>query len=34
VRGFFSNIAVLLGILFGFAIALALGKVSFAGFDQ
>ena len=34
VRGFFSNIAVLLGILFGFAIALALGKVSFAGLEQ
>jgi xanthine permease len=34
VRGFFSNIAVLLGILLGFAIALALGKVSFAGLDQ
>ena len=34
VRGFFSNIAVLLGILFGFAIALALRKVSFAGLEQ
>ena len=34
VRGFFSNIAVLIGILFGFVIALALGKVSFAGLEQ
>jgi xanthine permease len=34
VRGFFSNIAVLLGILFGFTIALVLGKVSFAGLEQ
>lgn len=30
VRGFFANIAVLLGILFGTIVALALGKVSFA----
>ncbi|VVE34093.1 purine permease [Pandoraea iniqua] len=34
VKGFFSNIAVLLGILFGFAIALMLHKVSFDGLDQ
>jgi xanthine permease len=31
VRGFFANIAVLLGILFGALVALLLGKVSFAG---
>ncbi len=34
VKGFFSNIAVLLGILFGFAIALMLHKVNFDGLDQ
>ena len=34
VRGFFGNIAVLLGIVIGFAIALAFGKVSFAGLEQ
>lgn len=34
VKGFFSNIAVLLGILFGFAIALMLHKVGFDGLDQ
>ncbi|MGC7403353.1 nucleobase:cation symporter-2 family protein [Pandoraea pneumonica] len=34
VKGFFSNIAVLLGILFGFGIALMLHKVSFDGLDQ
>ncbi|WP_281354632.1 nucleobase:cation symporter-2 family protein [Pandoraea capi] len=34
VKGFFSNIAVLLGILFGFVIALMLHKVSFDGLDQ
>jgi uric acid transporter len=31
VRGFFANISVLLGLIVGFAIALALGEVSFAG---
>ena len=31
VRGFFANIAVLLGIILGFIIALAAGRVSFAG---
>ncbi len=31
VRGFLANVAVLLGILFGFLIAFALGRVSFAG---
>ncbi|HKN02867.1 MAG TPA: nucleobase:cation symporter-2 family protein [Buttiauxella sp.] len=30
-KGFLSNISVLLGILFGFGIAAAMGKVSFAG---
>lgn len=34
VKGFFSNIAVLLGILFGFVIALLLHKVNFDGLDQ
>ncbi|VVE62639.1 purine permease [Pandoraea captiosa] len=34
VKGFFSNIAVLLGILFGFVIALMLHKVNFDGLDQ
>ncbi|VVE47871.1 nucleobase:cation symporter-2 family protein [Pandoraea fibrosis] len=34
VRGFFSNIAVLLGILFGTIVAIALGKVSFAGVSE
>ncbi|VVD59209.1 purine permease [Pandoraea aquatica] len=34
VKGFFSNIAVLLGILFGFGIALLLHKVNFDGLDQ
>ena len=31
VKGFFSNIAVLLGLVLGMVIAIALGKVSFAG---
>jgi uric acid transporter len=31
VKGFFANIAVLLGIIIGFIIAMALGKVNFAG---
>ena len=31
VRGFMANISVLLGILFGFVIALAVGRVSFLG---
>jgi NCS2 family nucleobase:cation symporter-2 len=34
VRGFFGNIAVLLGIIIGFAIALVAGKVSFAGLEE
>ncbi|TAL55409.1 nucleobase:cation symporter-2 family protein [Pandoraea sp.] len=34
VRGFFANIAVLLGMMFGFGIALMMGKVSFAGLAQ
>ncbi|GAB3629336.1 purine permease [Pandoraea terrae] len=34
VRGFFANIAVLLGILFGTLVALLLGKVSFAGLAE
>jgi xanthine permease len=34
VRGFFANISVLMGIVFGFLIALGLGKVSFAGLEQ
>ena len=34
VRGFFGNISVLLGIIVGFVIALALGKVSFHGLDE
>ncbi|GAB3628670.1 purine permease [Pandoraea terrae] len=34
VKGFFSNIAVLLGIVFGFIIAVLLHKVSFAGIEQ
>jgi NCS2 family nucleobase:cation symporter-2 len=33
-RGFLGNIAVLLGIIIGFVIALAAGKVSFAGLDE
>ncbi len=31
VKGFFANIAVLMGIIIGFIIAMALGKVNFAG---
>jgi NCS2 family nucleobase:cation symporter-2 len=34
VRGFFGNIAVLCGIVIGFLVALAFGKVSFAGLDE
>ena len=34
VKGFFGNVAVLLGIIVGFVIALAFGKVSFAGLEQ
>jgi NCS2 family nucleobase:cation symporter-2 len=34
VQGFFGNIAVLLGIVIGFLIALAFGKVSFAGLEE
>jgi len=34
VKGFFSNIAVLLGMVFGFVIALMLGKVSFDGLSN
>jgi uric acid transporter len=34
VKGFFGNIAVLLGIAVGFVIALAFGKVSFSGLEQ
>jgi len=34
VRGFFGNIAVLAGIVVGFLVALALGKVSFAGVEE
>jgi NCS2 family nucleobase:cation symporter-2 len=33
-RGFFGNIAVLLGIVIGFVMALAAGKVSFAGLEE
>jgi uric acid transporter len=33
VRGFFANIAVLMGIVIGFLISLAFGKVSFAGLE-
>jgi xanthine permease len=33
-RGFLANVAVLLGIVLGFLVALALGKVSFAGTDE
>lgn len=33
-RGFMSNVAVLLGILVGFGVSMALGKVSFAGIDN
>ena len=33
VKGFFGNIAVLLGIVLGFLVALACGKVSFAGLE-
>jgi NCS2 family nucleobase:cation symporter-2 len=33
-RGFFANIAVLLGIIVGFAIALAAGRVSFKGLEE
>jgi len=34
VKGFFANIAVLAGIVFGVLIAMALGKVSFAGIHE
>ena len=34
VRGFFGNIAVLIGIILGFAISLIAGKVSFAGLEE
>lgn len=34
VKGFFSNIAVLLGIIFGMIIAIFLGKVSFTGIEE
>jgi NCS2 family nucleobase:cation symporter-2 len=34
VKGFFANIAVLLGIILGMLIAMALGKVSFAGIHE
>jgi uric acid transporter len=34
VRGFFGNIAVLVGIVIGFVVALAFGKVSFAGLEE
>jgi len=33
-RGFVSNIAVLLGLVFGFVIALAMGRVSFVGLNE
>ena len=33
-KGFFANIAVLLGLIAGFVVALALGEVSFAGVAQ
>ena len=33
-RGFLSNVAVLMGLVIGFLIALALGQVSFAGLDE
>ncbi len=33
-RGFVSNVAVLFGMAVGFAISVALGKVSFAGIDE
>lgn len=33
-KGFLANIAVLLGIILGMVIAIALGKVSFAGMDE
>jgi NCS2 family nucleobase:cation symporter-2 len=33
-RGFFANIAVLLGIIVGFAIALVAGRVSFKGLEE
>jgi len=33
-RGFLGNIAVLMGIIIGFVIALAAGKVSFAGLEE
>ena len=34
VKGFFSNISVLLGIIFGMIIAIFLGKVSFVGIEE
>jgi NCS2 family nucleobase:cation symporter-2 len=34
VKGFFANIAVLIGIIVGFAVSLAFGKVNFAGLDE
>jgi NCS2 family nucleobase:cation symporter-2 len=34
VKGFFSNIAVLMGLVLGMLIAIALGKVSFAGLGE
>jgi NCS2 family nucleobase:cation symporter-2 len=34
VKGFFGNIAVLLGLVIGFLIALGAGRVSFAGLDE
>jgi len=34
VKGFFANIAVLLGLVLGMIIAMALGKVSFAGLSE
>lgn len=33
-RGFMSNVAVLLGMLVGFGVSMALGKVSFAGIEN
>ncbi len=33
-RGFLSNVAVLFGMIIGFLISMALGKVSFAGIDE
>ncbi|MBS0345446.1 MAG: purine permease [Proteobacteria bacterium] len=33
-RGFLSNVSVLLGMVVGFLISMALGKVSFAGIDE